>query len=93
MISANTEMARPRVAFGSVVGTTRKNRCSLPVILAAKTGRKSTGTRSIRFIRKIQTKMVRASGAISGLRPWKVSFTLVSTNSTITSTKFCSPPG
>ncbi|MNI98962.1 hypothetical protein D3C73_1579210 [compost metagenome] len=62
-------------------------------MVAARTGIQSTGTRSTAFIRKIQTKMVSASGAISGLRPWKVSFTLPSTNSTITSTKFCKPPG
>lgn len=38
-ISANTEIDRPRVAFGSVVATARKNRCSSPVIFAASIGR------------------------------------------------------
>ena len=56
-------------------------------------GIKSTGTRSIRFISKTQTKIVSANGAISALLPWKVLFTLSSTNSTTSSTNACILPG
>ena len=40
----------------------------------------------MRFIRNTQTNIVRPSGAIKRLLPWKVSFTLLSTNSTMIST-------
>ena len=65
----------------SVVGTTR--RCSTPANFAAQ-GSQSTGIRSIEFIRKIQTKSVSASGAMTRLLGgWlKVSLTLRSTNPT-----------
>ena len=76
--------------FTSVVGTTFMY--STPIAWKT-TGMKSTGTRSIRFIRKIQTNRVSASGAISAFLPWKVSLTLVSTNSTSTSTHCCQRPG
>ena len=83
--------AMPSVMLGSVVGTTLKY--SIPSDFAS-SGIKSTGTRSIRFINKIHTKTVRASGAISLLlvepkRDW----TLSSTNSIHISTKFCKPDG
>src|SRR5215831_10605868 len=49
----------PNVMFTSVVGTTLKNgTCDLP----ATHGRKSTGIRSIRFIRKTHATSVSASG-------------------------------
>ena len=56
-------------------------------------GSRSTGTTSMKLNSRIQQKMVSASGAISLLVPWKVSRTWVSTNSTITSTKFWNLPG
>ena len=63
--------------FGSVVGTTLKYNDSGPVIHStpspairyamcqAKTGKKSTGIKSIKFINNIHTKTVSAKGAIS----------------------------
>ena len=47
----------------------------------------------MKFINRIQQKMVSASGAISLLVPWKVSRTCVSMKSTITSTKSWNFPG
>ncbi|MNF92598.1 hypothetical protein D3C85_1191320 [compost metagenome] len=93
MISANTDSAMPKVAFGSVVDTARKNTCSLPEATMASWGIQSTGIKSMAFIRNTQTKIVSASGAITGLRPWKLSFTLPSTKPISTSTKFCKAPG
>ena len=78
------------VTLGSVEGTIFWY--STPTNLSSP-GTRSTGIRSIRFIRKIQTKIVRARGATSGLRPWKVSLTVLSTNSTIISTKLTAPVG
>ena len=74
----------------SVVGTTFMY--SMPIATPI-SGSRSTGTRSMKFIRKIQQKIVSASGAMSLLEPWKLSRTWVSTNSTIISTKFCQGPG
>jgi hypothetical protein len=48
---------------------------------------------SRKFISHTRQKIVIASGAISFERPWKVSFTMPLTNSTIISTKHCSLPG
>ena len=56
-------------------------------------GIRSTGIRSIRFIMKTHTKIVRANGATSGFRPWNVSLTVPSTNSTTISTKLIHPLG
>jgi len=59
----------------------------------ANAGNQSTGIRSIRFIRKIQMKIVSASGPTRGFLPLKEPRTLSSMNSTTHSTKFCQPPG
>ena len=60
----------------------------------ASTGKKSTGTRSIKFINNIQTKTVRARGAIRVfLTEPNKDCTLSSTNSIHISTKFCIPVG
>ncbi len=56
-------------------------------------GSRSTGSRSMKLNRNTQQKIVSASGAISRLVPWKVSFTCESTNSTTSSTKFWNLPG
>ena len=45
------------------------------------------------FIRKIQTKMVSASGATNLRSPWNTSRTWVSMNSTVISRNACSLPG
>src|SRR5688572_13674635 len=85
MVSRKTDSAIAKVTFTSVVGTTR--RYSTPAYLAAH-GSQSTGIRSIEFIRKIQTKSVSASGAMTRLLGgWlNVSLTLRSTNPTVIST-------
>ena len=80
----------PKVMLTSVVGTTFMY--SIPID-APSSGIQSTGIRSMKFIRNTQTKMVRASGAIRLLFPWKVSLTLPSTKSTTISTNACSLPG
>src|SRR3954468_17426696 len=56
-------------------------------------GRRSTGTMSMKFIRNTRQKIVIASGAISLLRPWKVSRTRPSTNVTTISTIVWNLPG
>ena len=53
----------------------------------ATNGSQSTGIRSMKFMKKIHTNSVSANGAIRRLVPWKVSRTLLSTNSTMDSMK------
>src|SRR5690606_1010413 len=86
----NTAIDMPNVTLTSAVGTIL--RYSIPTRLPVN-GSQSTGIRSMRFIRNNQTKIVRASGAISLLLPWKVSRTLESTKSTRISMAACSLPG
>jgi len=83
----------PSVTLGSVVGTTFRNRCVLPVRYPAACGSQSTGSRSMRFIMKIHTNIVSAIGATMRFLWWKISLTVPSTNSITISTKFCSPLG
>ncbi len=66
MMSANTAMAMPSVALTSVVGTTF---WYLMPMATAVSGNQSTGTRSMRFMKKIHTNSVSASGAMSLLVP------------------------
>ena len=80
----------PKVALGSVVGTTFMY--SIPSSLAS-SGIQSTGTRSIRFISRIQTKSVSARGATSAFFPEKDPRTLSSMKSMTHSTKFRKPLG
>ena len=56
-------MDSPRLPFKSAVGTTRKYACGSPDIVRQRVGNRSTGKKSIEFIRKTQMKTVRASGA------------------------------
>ena len=83
MIKTKTDIDMPNVTFTSVDGTTFIY--GMPMVPAAN-GIQSTGIRSMRFIRKTQTKIVRPNGAMSRLLPWKVSLTLPSTNPTMIST-------
>src|SRR5690606_24055019 len=64
---------------------------SLPFIQAP--GNQSTGSRSMKFIRNTRQKMVSDNGAISLLRPWKVSRTWPSTKPTTISTTVWNLPG
>ena len=86
----NTEIDIPNVTLTSVVGTTF--RYGTPAAPAA-LGSQSTGIRSMRFMRKTQTKIVRDRGAISLLWPENASRTDVSTNSTIISIAAWTFPG
>ncbi len=90
MISTNTVRDSANVTFTSVLGTTF--RCPMPNQLAT-FGSRSTGSRSIELNRKTQAKMVSASGAISLVVPWKVSLTVLSMNSTSSSTNAWKPRG
>ena len=83
MIKTKTDIDMPNVMLTSVDGTTFMY--GIPTAPAA-IGIQSTGIRSMRFMRKTQTKIVRPNGAISRLLPWNVSLTLLSTNSTMIST-------
>ena len=68
MISRNTVIDSPKVMLRSVLGTTFMysiSNSSLPI-----SGSRSTGTRSMKFIRNTQQKMVSASGASSFDGPW-----------------------
>ena len=78
------------VTFGSVVGTIFMY--SMPRTYAS-CGTQSTGTRSIRFIRKTHTKMVRARGAMMALLWVKMDLQVSSMNSTSISTAFWRAPG
>ena len=89
-MSRNTVIDMPSVVLMSAVETTR--RCSMPTFWPAH-GSRSTGNRSMKFMRKTSAKMVIASGAISFDLPWKVSLTVPSTISTRISTAACSLPG
>src|SRR5210317_441070 len=83
MIRKKTAIDMPNVMLTSVDGTTFIY--GMPTAADA-IGIQSTGTRSMRFIRNTQTKIVRPSGAMRLLLPWKVSLTELSTNSTMIST-------
>src|SRR2546422_833306 len=85
-----TEIDMPKVAFGSVEGTTLK--WPMPS-LAASMGTQSIGSKSMKFIRKIQMNTVNASGATILFLEEKEPRTLLSMNSIIHSTKFCKPLG
>ncbi len=62
-------------------------------IMPASQGSRSTGSRSMAFISKIQQKMVSARGATKGFLPEKEPRTFSSTKSTTHSAKFCAVPG
>ena len=66
MYRAVKELDKPKVMFGSDVGTMRK--WWTPSADKA-AGIKSTGNKSVKFIKKTQTNMVSAKGAISVLSP------------------------
>src|SRR5690349_1830235 len=83
MMSRNTVNDIANVMFTSAVGTARK--WPKPSF-AAIHGSRSSGSRSIAFMKKTHMKMVSASGARNRRSPWKTSFTWPSTNSTIIST-------
>ena len=65
-INKKTVIDMPRVVLMSAVATTRK--CSMPNLPPAQ-GSRSTGNKSIKFIKNTSTKMVMANGAISRLLP------------------------
>ena len=90
MIKIKTAIDMPNVVLGSAVGTDRK---WLTPNNDNTVGNRSTGSKSIKFIKNTQTKIVSAKGAINWLTPWKDSFTVLSTNSTRISTKFWILPG
>jgi hypothetical protein len=87
-------MDMPKVALGSVVGTTFMKTCSgfmpkayTPMSCVTR-GIQSTGTRSMVFSSRIHTNRVSASGAMSSLRAENAPRTWLSMNSTVHSTKF-----
>src|SRR3970040_2904793 len=83
-------MAMPKVALGSVEGTTLKNGTpSRP----SRPGTQSMGIKSIRFMQNTQKNMVSANGATMLFLAEKEPRTLLSTNSMAHSQNFCRPLG
>ena len=85
-----TKIESPKVAFKSAVGTALKY--STPMLLAI-TGSRSTGTRSIKFIKKMYTNKVSPSAPTELTRSDSVSRTWLSTNSTSNSREAWNLPG
>ena len=89
----NTPRDKPKVIFGSVVGTTLKYKCGSPVMYCANNGKRSTGIISMVFIKVIQINIVNANGPTNGFLTVIMSLTFLLTNSTVISTRFAKPEG